>query len=924
MVKIFNIPANYNFFENLLEFIKQEFQQNNNFEIKNIKLFLPNRRSCREFKKIFNQNCPNSILPQIKAISDISYEDFNNQNTNLDYIENLAKFKNISKLQYLLFLTNEISNLEIFQTKNNFLESFKIANNLAQLFEDIEIQGINFDKLKDIDDSNLAQNKKLTLQTLQLLHVKVKKSLLNNNIYNGTLKQNIIINSYIDSLNQSPNNQPIIIAGSTGSVLSGKKLINCLAKNNYIILNGLTRTNDNNETHPQYFLNELINYLNLKHSNIKDIKLTKESSSTARQDFLKFLMCNHQNYINEDLFNKTLNNDLIKQDLKQNFNYIECVNEIKEAKIITQICQENTKTNKEIAIITNNNSLIKYLRFELEANDLEFNDTTNKSIFESQLIQFILLILQLNEKSANSHQLLALLKHQYFNKENIEQIILDLELKILRNNKKNNDLETIIIHAAKFDEIAIFLKNLKTKLQKLNNNNTISDLANNIIKICQDLSKQDFNHLINQEPCANEIYEFFDDLKNSKLSIKNNFYEIFKNLLNQISFFYKSNAESKIQILSTIEARLLNFDLAIIASLNEGDFPEYEKAGWLGKKIKKDLGIDRQNKKIGQSAYDFCNYLSNKEVFITRHLKQNNQELIASPFLLKLQNLLNKLNINIDKSQIYNDKITAKNIKKLPIKNSKIKPAKSDLFNEISITDITKLIKNPYQIYLKKILKLKPLKKIDYEPSHAEFGSFVHEILEKYISQNLNNINEIAKIFEEYFKKDQEKLIWWPKFLNIFNNFKEINKIYQNSNNFVEKEVNFTVKNLKIHGKIDRVISNNSALEILDYKTGQTPSKKDIISGLQSQLVMAALGLINDKKDFADYKINKLSYFKLSSFSKSEIKNMFDDEVSIQKLLLAAQDGTAEIVGFFIDGNCEFVASVDIDVSEYFGLVRLV
>lgn len=68
---IFNIEANYNFFAALLLFLQENYQEN----FDKLCILLPNRRSCREFKKILAKK--NIIkIPQVKAILDISFEDF--------------------------------------------------------------------------------------------------------------------------------------------------------------------------------------------------------------------------------------------------------------------------------------------------------------------------------------------------------------------------------------------------------------------------------------------------------------------------------------------------------------------------------------------------------------------------------------------------------------------------------------------------------------------------------------------------------------------------------------------------------------------------------------------------------------------------------------------------------------------------------
>lgn len=68
-----------------------------------------------------------------------------------------------------------------------------------------------------------------------------------------------------------------------------------------------------------------------------------------------------------------------------------------------------------------------------------------------------------------------------------------------------------------------------------------------------------------------------------------------------------------------------------------------------------------------------------------------------------------------------------------------------------------------------KNFKIEELKPIDYEPSNAEFGSFVHNALEEYI-KNPDQVN-FEKIFDKYFLSKQAKLIWLPKFKIFFEFF---------------------------------------------------------------------------------------------------------------------------------------------------------
>ena len=283
-----------------------------------------------------------------------------------------------------------------------------------------------------------------------------------------------------------------------------------------------------------------------------------------------------------------------KEDLEKNFSLIEAKNELNEARIIKLICSENL--NKKIAIISNNESLLNFVKLELKNSDLYFNDTRNIGAFNSNLINFILLILENIENNFDSHSLSQLLKHNLFCNNN-DKIISDFEINILRQERQEFGLNGIINKISTIEnnlDISKFFNKFIgnfSEILKIKNHHDLAKLSLEVIKICTALSNKTWLNLLEEDELGNEIFELFNNLQNHQnIKVENNkIITTFKTLFTQISYFVKSDDEASIQILSTIEARLLNFDIAIIASLNENDFPQIISQDWLGKKIKKDL-----------------------------------------------------------------------------------------------------------------------------------------------------------------------------------------------------------------------------------------------------------------------------------------------------------------------------------------------
>ena len=959
---IFNIPSNYHFFDSLIDWLNINFSN----KISDVKILFPNRRACREFQNIFaNKFGPDALAPKVKAVGDISYDDFLDsfprQQIN-SIIDELFKIKLLDGFDYLFFLSNEIIKTKVFGENISFSQALSIATQLKNLFDDIERQEIDLSLLYEIDDSNLAAHRQFTLDFLKKFYLRVRNSVLKNNVLSHVGYQNFVINKLAESIGSQGLKSTLVIAGSTGSVNYSKRLIKAIAgdKNGYAVLYGLRRSDlageVADETHPQSILCELLKSMNVGAGEIKEIAVEKfKICDESRLDFLSFLMLPSAQTNQWQGLATKIELPKIAADFKKNFSYLEAQNEVEEARSLAVIASKAYLDNKKIAIISGDKKFVELLKVELEKFSLEFNDARSLDLSSSKLANLILLLLELRDNNFESASLLALLKHGYSSYLGDKNVI-DFEIKILREQRSQDGLEGIKIKLKSHKESQelrdkkLGLQNSESQNEELQNFfigflQDISGFINiegevdlfsyisALIKAVENFTKKTFSDLVALEGASEELSQLFEKLKSVQDFTINTRDSLlfFQHLFAQISYFEKSDAIGPIQILSPIEARLLNFDLLILASLNYGNFPQIESENWLGRKIRSDLGIDLVSKKVGQNAYDFCNYLSNQSVILTRSKTKNGVPTIASPFVLRFEILCKKFAIKVSADVALLNSEEASKIKSYkailaPNPPQKFRPKK------LAITDISKLLSNPYQIYARKILQLQELNKIDYEPEYKEFGSFVHKALEEFVKnpqQQENFIKKAQEIFAQYFISEESKLIWWPKFENIFKNFIDDNNAVEAYKSYVEVPVKIMIKDILLTGKIDRVsFFENGEVEIFDYKTGQIPTSRELNSGAQPQLAISALmlslGMIEncDIKNISEQKIRALNYWKLSSFSESEIKSITKNNEEVVAMIAAAKAGLERLFDYFDDEQNGYFANFD-SRNEYSHLARI-
>ena len=95
--------------------------------------------------------------------------------------------------------------------------------------------------------------------------------MLKENILFAAAQQNFLIQKFTKCLESKKLSSPLIIAGSTGSMISSKNLIKAISQqeNGFVILQAAQPGEFNKENHPQFFLSQLVNFLGVAPKDLK-------------------------------------------------------------------------------------------------------------------------------------------------------------------------------------------------------------------------------------------------------------------------------------------------------------------------------------------------------------------------------------------------------------------------------------------------------------------------------------------------------------------------------------------------------------------------------------------------------------------------------------------------------------------------------
>ncbi|MEL7173219.1 MAG: PD-(D/E)XK nuclease family protein, partial [Pseudomonadota bacterium] len=202
----------------------------------------------------------------------------------------------------------------------------------------------------------------------------------------------------------------------------------------------------------------------------------------------------------------------------------------------------------------------------------------------------------------------------------------------------------------------------------------------------------------------------------------------------------------RVAIWGTMEARTAAADLTILAGLNEGTWPALPDPGaWLNRPMRAALGLAQPERAIGLSAHDFLQAACRPEVLLTRSLRMGGEPTVPSRWLIRLETLLggtapetlkdmrtrgrNLLNL----LPWLDDPAEAEDPALLPAERPRPAPPPSARPRQLSASDIERLIRDPYAVYARRVLRLRPLDPLGAPADARDRGTVLHAVMERFI-----------------------------------------------------------------------------------------------------------------------------------------------------------------------------------------------
>lgn len=562
--------------------------------------------------------------------------------------------------------------------------------------------------------------------------------------------------------------------------------------------------------------------------------------------------------------------DFCIDDLQQNrVEFCECNDTNEEASIIALAIRKMI-INKSILVVTADNILRQKIKSELQRWNIFIDDSLGTLFSRTKQGLLILDVLDVIQSNFETFQTINMLKHI----NNMQELEISL--------KKQNNVPKFFYDVVKEQPNFIEYKNFDISQQR-----TFKEwyeFTLGIASFAGDLSE--FTNLVQISMQYSELL--------GKLTFSE-YKALLVNTILNVPIHYSKEYTGNVVMVGMIEAQLLAADFVIIAGANESSMMASKKENfWFSKSMLNKLNIstsDSQNRFI-QCIFE--RLVHKPEVLITRSKIVDGVQQQKYSFIDKLSS---QIEIHESTKLIDLSKAIKNSYKEQKINDTFPNPPLDARPSRFSVTAIDLLKNNPYAFYAKNILKLREFNDDSWDIFR---GNYIHSILEKFFKSKNKNMTELLRISQEMLISagisQSDFGIWFFRIKKIcefvLQNIDRSAVAYPEifGEYYIDSNPGFSV-----YCKADRIdILSDTSAAIIDYKTGQVPTEKQIEFGFKAQLPIEAIIVTNGGFSFGKKQISSICYWQLSG-AKLEVK-FKKSATQVVQLMQQTLDGLKNLI----------------------------
>lgn len=865
------------------------YREDDPFALSDALVLLPNRRAARGLVDAFAKRLGGAaLLPTIRPLGDPYADD----DPDVWGAETFETPPQIPKMRRRMELASLIRRRDKAQNGvEDPARALALADELAKLLDSAAtVERVAWEKLKTlVEDIDLARHWEASARFLDIIatywpqHLK-EEGLSDFAVYGADLRKALTAR-----WRDHPPTRPIVIAGSTGSIATTRDLMRVVAglPRGVVVLPGVDIDLDDaswdtiGDQHPQHALKETLAALGVDRRSIAPLGeatpqgrarrvLMREALAPAEQtaDWLQRL----------DL----AGGDAFVRDGVQGLRLLEAQTEDDEATAIALMLREALETpGRTAALATPDAALALRVEAKLARWGVQPAVSHGRPLMETEAGALIALLCELARDPAEPVALAALMKHPRARVAGVGARTA-LEHLALRGPRRHDTLRDLAaldtLQKVEFArELVGKIEGALEPLTSVMSRREISlrDFADAVTETAEHLGGGAVWQGADGDAVAKKVLaEAINHGEALGLMRAADAPRVLMKLLEPEAEPRAQNIESRIAIWGTLEARLQRRDLMILGGLNEGVWPAAPgEDPFLSRPMRTQLGLPSLDERIGLAAHDFAQLANAPDVVLTRSLRRDGSPTLASRWLWRLKTLVQGAKAEIvaaDAPLAWTHVLNKPGAQREPIV-PRPKPPVDKRIKRLSVTQVETLIRDPYALYARRILRLEVLKPIGAEAGPAERGSAVHKAIERFedgdehglLVQLLDEELTHAGVSPERRAAERERLMISVKALIAW--FAE--RRARNATIHREKKGVLTLDGgVELSGVADRIEIGPGHVAILDFKTGAPPTDKQVDSGLSPQLPLEAAMLARGVfEDVPTARVTELVYWRFGN-----------------------------------------------------------
>ena len=881
---LFGIPNGVDFPKSLVNGLIKRMDGHPPHEMAQVEVIVNTRRMARRMRDLFDAG-PALLLPRIRMLNEIE-----------DLLPDLDVPKSNSALKRRLELVQLVANLlEREQSFAARASLYDLADSLATLMDEMQGEGVSAEAIANLDVTDQSGHWERAKTFINIAQSYID---LSQDTPDTEARQRIIVQNLVERWEHTPPKHPIILAGSTGSRGTTLMLMQAIARlpNGAVILPGFdfdmptdvwTSLSDAmlSEDHPQFRFHKLL--LSLETSSDDVIPWADDAPAAPARNKLVSLALRpapvtdawlsegpHLTGIAEGLKGVTLLQAETPRD---------------EALAIAMRLRKAAEDGQTAALITPDRMLTRQVSAALDRWDILPDDSAGSPLHLSPPGRFLRHVGGLFSRLLDAESLLTLLKHPMTHSgddRGLHQLNTQrIELRIRRDGLPYPTAEGVSEvaqkAAAKLDPPTTLTDWADWVAQTFCNlhfagDRTLADWTALHIQVAEAIASGPMGEttgelwLKSAGQKARKVMETLTEHgKYGGEMSASDYVDLVGALLSGEEVRDRDAPHPNIMIWGTLEARVQGADLVILGGLNEGAWPEAPKPDpWLNRALRNQAGLLLPERRIGLSAHDFQQAVAAEEVWITRSVRSDDAETVPSRWLNRLQNLLGGLP-TLDGPEVLKEMI-AKGDEWLAKTKVLEKPTTVDRAHRpsprppiaarphaLSVTEIKRLIRDPYAVYAKHTLKLRALNPIVQSPDAPMRGILIHSVMEVFVKDimadpSLLTSTHLMKVATDVLGRDvpwpATRALWLAKLSRVTDWFvaREAERQARSTPVAFEKQAKGVMSMPKLDftltGYADRIDQTGpDSVAIFDYKTGTPPTEKQQAKFDKQLLIEAAM-----------------------------------------------------------------------------------